>query len=140
MVRRRRNAMRDAAKKRWSDGGLSILLYGSMLLILTLPFLTLYDVRRKGYDFRGHDPESWFVFVHAGYALFAIGALVGVVAAVRGRVASDGLSSEKRVMVNALVGALFLAYASPLIFFLVKVDGYVWVVARSMWDFISDAL
>lgn len=132
--------MRDAAKKRWSEGWLSVSLYGSMLLILSLPFLTFYDVRRKGYDFRGHDPESWLGFAHAGYILFAIGALVGVVAAVRGKIASDALSSGKRVMINSFGGAVFLAYASPLIFFLVKVDGYVWVVARSVWDFISDAL
>ena len=132
--------MRDAIKKRWSEGWLSISLYGSMLLILALPFLTLYDVRRKGYDFRGHDPESWMGFAHAAYILFAIGALVVMVAAVRGKVASHEFSSWKRLMINALVGALFLAYGSPLIFFIVKVDGYIWVVARSVWDVISDAL
>jgi hypothetical protein len=26
------------------------------------------------------------------------------------------------------------------VFYLAKVDGYVWVVARSVWDVISDAL
>src|SRR5436309_15881824 len=125
--------MRDVTKKRWSERWFSITIYGSILLILALPLLTLYDVRQKRYDFHGHDPESWLGFAHAAYILFAIGALVGVVAAARGKVASDELSGRKKFITNALAGALFLAYASPLVFYLAKVDGYVWVVARSVW-------
>lgn len=132
--------MRDATKKRWSERWFSITLCGSILLILALPLLTLYDVRRKSYDFHGHDPESWMGFAHAAYILFAIGALIGVVAAARGKVASDELSGRKKFITNVLAGAVFLAYASPLVFYLAKVDGYVWVVARSVWDVISDAL
>src|SRR3954463_14726082 len=101
--------MRDATKKRWSERLFSITLSGSILLILALPLLTLYDGRRKGYDFHGHDPESWLGFAHAAYILFAIGALVGGVAAARGKVASDELSEGKKFIPNALAGAIFLA-------------------------------
>lgn len=132
--------MRDTTKKRWSDGWISIAMWGSVLMILVLPFLTLYDVRRKSYDLRGHEPESWMGFAHAGYILFALVSLLGVVAAVRGKVAADELSGGKKRMTNAFAGALCFAYALPLFLFLARVDGYIWVVARSLWAFISDAL
>jgi hypothetical protein len=132
--------MRDTTKKRWSEGWISIAMWGAVLVILILPFLAFYDVRQKGYDLRGHEPESWMGLAHGGYILFALLSLVGVVAAVRGKVASDELSGGKKRMTNAFAGAICFAYAFPLLLFLVRVEGYIWVVARSLWAFISDAL
>lgn len=129
--------MHDTTKKRWSNGWISIAIWGSALVIFFLPFLALYDVHGKGYDLRGHEPESWMGLVHGGYILFALVSLVGVVAAVRGKVASDELSSGKKRMTNAFAGAICFAYALPLFLFLFRVDGYIWVVARSLWAFIS---
>jgi hypothetical protein len=132
--------MPSAIKTSWSDRWISMAVYGALLLLIALPFVTAYDVHRRQYDLRDHEPESWMGLIQGAYVLFALGALVGAVAAVRGKVASDDLLGRKRAITNGLVGAVFLAYASPLIFFLFKVDGYIWVVARSVWDLISDAL
>lgn len=132
--------MPGAIKTSWSDRWIGMAVYGALLLLIALPFVAAYDVHRRRYDLRDQAPESWMGLIQGAYVLFALAALAGVVAAVRGKVASDDLSGTKRAITNALVGAVFLAYASPLLFFLFKVDGYLWIVARSVWDFISDAL
>ena len=109
-------------------------------MILALPVLTLYDVLRKGYNLQGLDMESWMGLAHAAYVCVAIGALYGVVVAVRGKLAPLEQSVTKKVMVNTLCGTVFLAFALPLFLFLFKVDGYLSFLARFVWDFIVDSL